>query len=60
MRDWFVIAGDVEHATLASAAASTIEQDPAHHPLLLHMCEIGLRLAMVNLARGLMPDLLPQ
>jgi hypothetical protein len=60
MRDWFVIASDVEHAALASAAASTIELDPAHHPLLLHMVEIGLRLAMVNLARGLMPDLLPQ
>ena len=58
MRDWFAIAGDIEHADLACAAGNTIEQDPVNHPLLLQMCEIGLRLAMMNLARGLMPDIL--
>ena len=58
MGDWFAIAGDSEHAHLACAAGNTIEHDPLNHPLLLQMCEIGLRLAMMNLARGLMPDLL--
>ena len=58
MRDWFDIAGDAVRADLACAAGITIEHDPVNHPLLLQMCEIGLRLAMVNLARGLMPDIL--
>ncbi len=54
---WFTLAGDAEHADLALAAAQTVEEDPASHPLLLMMSELGLRLAMINLARGLMPDL---
>lgn len=57
MAEWFTLAGDVEHADLALAAAQTVEDDPASHPLLLLMSELGLRLAMINLARGLTPDL---
>jgi hypothetical protein len=60
MREWFDLAGDEEHAALALAAAITINQDPSNHPFLLYLCEIGLRLAMVYLARGLMPELLPR
>ncbi len=57
MAEWFALAGDAEHADLALAAAQTVEEDPASHPLLLLMSELGLRLAMINLARGLMPEL---
>ena len=57
MVEWFTLAGDSEHAGLALAAARTVEEDPAGHPLLLLMSELGLRLAMINLARGLMPEL---
>jgi hypothetical protein len=57
MVEWFTLAGDAMHADLALAAVQTVEQDPANHPLLLLMSELGLRLAMINLARGLMPDL---
>jgi hypothetical protein len=57
MAEWFAVAGDAEHAGLALAAAQTVEEDPASHPLLLLMSELGLRLAMINLARGLMPEL---
>jgi hypothetical protein len=60
MSEWFDLAGDADHATLAQAAARTIEHEPRNHPLLLQMCEIGLRLAMVYLARGLMPELMPR
>lgn len=60
MREWFDLAGDAEHATLAWTAAKTLEQDPASHPFLLQMGEIGLRLAMVYVARGLMPELMPR
>lgn len=56
MCEWFDIAGDSEYAQLAQAAAQTIAQDPAKHPFLLQLCEIGLRLAMVYLARGMMPE----
>jgi hypothetical protein len=57
MAEWFTLAGDAQHADLALAAAQTVEEDPASHPLLLLMSELGLRLAMINLARGLMPEL---
>jgi hypothetical protein len=57
MAEWFALAGDAQHADLALAAAQTAEEDPASHPLLLVMSELGLRLAMINLARGLMPEL---
>jgi hypothetical protein len=57
MVEWFTLANDAEHAGLALAAAQTVEEDPASHPLLLLMSELGLRLAMINLARGLMPEL---
>ena len=57
MAEWFTLAHDAEHADLALAAAQTVEQDPANHPLLLLMSELGLRLAMINLARGLVPNL---
>lgn len=57
MAEWFTLAGDAEHADLALAAAQTVADDPASHPLLLMMSELGLRLAMINLARGLMPEL---
>lgn len=57
MAAWFTLAGDAEHADLALAAAQTVEEDPASHPLLLMMSELGLRLAMINLARGLVPEL---
>ncbi len=57
MAEWFGLAGDAEHADLALAAAQSVEDDPASHPLLLLMSELGLRLAMINLARGLMPEL---
>ena len=52
MAEWFMLAQDVEHARLAVAAAQTLEPDPASHPLLLAMSEVGLRLAMLQLARG--------
>jgi hypothetical protein len=57
MDEWFTLANDAEHADLARAAAQTVEQEPANHPLLLLMSELGLRLAMINLARGLVPNL---
>ena len=57
MAEWFTLANDTEHTDLALAAAQTVEEDPASHPLLLLMSELGLRLAMINLARGLMPEL---
>ncbi len=57
MVEWFTAAGDAEHADLALAAAQTVAEDPARHPLLLLMSELGLRLAMINLARGLVPNL---
>jgi hypothetical protein len=57
MAEWFILANDADHADLAQAAAQTVEEDPASHPLLLLMSELGLRLAMINLARGLVPDL---
>lgn len=57
MTEWFALAGDTEHADLALAAAQTVQENPASHPLLLMMSELGLRLAMINLARGLMPEL---
>jgi hypothetical protein len=57
MAEWFTLASDAQHAGLALAAAQTVEEDPASHPLLLLMSELGLRLAMINLARGLMPEL---
>jgi hypothetical protein len=57
MMEWFTLAGDAQHAGLAQAAAQTVEEDPASHPLLLLMSELGLRLAMISLARGLMPEL---
>lgn len=57
MAEWFALASDAQHAGLALAAAQTVEEDPASHPLLLLMSELGLRLAMINLARGLMPEL---
>ena len=57
MVEWFALAGDAAHAGLALAAAETVEEDAASHPLLLLMSELGLRLAMINMARGLMPDL---
>lgn len=57
MVEWFTLAGDGPHADLALAAAQTVEEDPASHPLLLLMSELGLRLAMINLARGLLPEL---
>lgn len=57
MVEWFTLAHDAEHADLALAAAQTVGEDPASHPLLLLMSELGLRLAMINLARGLTPDL---
>jgi hypothetical protein len=57
MVEWFTLANDGDHADLALAAAQTVEEDPASHPLLLLMSELGLRLAMINLARGLMPEL---
>jgi hypothetical protein len=57
MAEWFTLAGDVQHTDLAVAAAQTVEEDPANHPLLLLMSELGLRLAMINLARGLLPEL---
>ncbi len=57
MAEWFTLAGDAEHADLALAAAQTVEEDPASHPLLLLMSELGLRIAMINLARGLLPEL---
>jgi hypothetical protein len=60
MSEWFDLAGDADHAALAQGAAQTIEVEPRNHPLLLQMCEIGLRLAMVYLARGLMPEFSPR
>lgn len=55
MAEWFTLAGDARDADLALAAAQTITDDPATHPLLLLMGELGLRLAIINLARGLVP-----
>jgi hypothetical protein len=42
---------------LALAAAQTVEEEPASHPLLLLISELGLRLTMINMARGLLPEL---
>jgi hypothetical protein len=55
--EWFTLAGDARHADLALAAAQTVEVDPASHPLLLLMSELSLRLTMINMARGLTPEL---
>lgn len=51
--EWFTLAGDARHADLALSAALSVTDAPAEHPLLLAMCELGLRMAIFNLARGL-------
>ncbi|MEI2691085.1 MAG: hypothetical protein V9H69_15785 [Anaerolineae bacterium] len=57
MAEWFTLAGDASQADLALAAAQTVEEEPASHPLLLLISELGLRLTMINMARGLLPEL---
>lgn len=57
MAEWFTLAGDAQHADLALAAAQTVEEEPVSHPLLLLMSELGLRLALINLTRGLLPEM---
>ena len=53
MAEWFMLAGEVHLSGLALAGARTLTEEPEQHPLLLAMCDLGLRLASVALARGL-------
>jgi hypothetical protein len=53
MAEWLSLAGDDEMAAQALAVGPTLHEAPEAHPLLLGMAERGLRIALVNLARGL-------
>ncbi|MFN2165960.1 MAG: hypothetical protein ACK2U9_06830, partial [Anaerolineae bacterium] len=57
MAEWFELAGDSAMAGMAAGTAATLEEESETHPLLVQMAGVGLRVAMINLARGLgLPD----
>lgn len=53
LEEWLLLAGEPGTARQAHAAADTLSINPAEHPLLTQMCAQGLRIAMINLARGI-------
>lgn len=56
LQEWLLLAGRRDLAMQAQAAARSLTTAPETHPLLLHMVNLGLRVAMITLARGLQQD----
>ena len=53
LQEWLLLAGRRDLALQAQSAARSLTDTPEKHPLLLHMANLGLRIAMITLARGL-------
>lgn len=53
LQEWLILAGRRDLALQAQAAIRGLPDSPEAHPLLLHMANLGLRIAMITLARGL-------
>ena len=55
LEEWLMLAGRRDLALQAQTAARSLSDAPEKHPLLRHMANLGLRIAMITLARGLRP-----
>ena len=55
LQEWLMLAGRRDLALQAQTAAHSLTDTPEKHPLLRHMANLGLRIAMISLARGLQP-----
>lgn len=55
LEEWLMLAGRRDLALQAQTAARSLTDAPEKHPLLRHMANLGLRIAMITLARGLRP-----
>ncbi|MDW8318553.1 MAG: HEAT repeat domain-containing protein [Anaerolineae bacterium] len=53
LREWLAVAQDTAAADEAWLAAQTLVRAPLEQPVLAHLCLLGLRVAMINIARGL-------
>lgn len=53
LREWLALAGATAAADEAWLAATTLPRAPLELPVLPHLALLGLRLAMINVARGL-------
>lgn len=53
LQEWLLLAGRRDLALQSQAAARSLTDAPEKHPLLRHMANLGLRIAMITLARGL-------
>lgn len=60
LQEWLILAGRRDLALQAQAAARSVTVTPEGHPLLLHMASLGLRIAMITLARGLLQSWPPR
>ncbi|MEZ4767621.1 MAG: hypothetical protein R2844_04270 [Caldilineales bacterium] len=60
LQEWLILAGRRDLALQAQSAARSLADAPEKHPLLLHMANLGLRIAMITLARGLQQGWPPQ
>ena len=56
MEEWLNLAGNRKAARQAFWASRTLHQNPAEHPLWRVMIQRGLRLALINLMRGIDED----
>lgn len=53
LREWLALAQDAAAADEAWLAATALTRAPLEQPVLAHLCLLGLRVAMINVARGL-------
>ncbi len=54
LQEWLLLAGRRDLALQAQVAATGLTNAPESNPLLLHMVNLGLRIAMITQARGLL------
>lgn len=54
LQEWLLLAGRRDLALQAQALAGSLTTAPQENPLLLHMANLGLRIAMITQARGLL------
>ncbi|MCB0238732.1 MAG: hypothetical protein KDH08_08805, partial [Anaerolineae bacterium] len=53
LKEWLLLAGRRDLALQAQTASDSLTASPEENPLLLHMANLGLRIAMITQARGL-------
>ena len=54
LKEWLLLAGRRDLALQAQTASDSLTTSPEENPLLLHMANLGLRIAMITQARGLL------